>query len=108
MVAEVHEFNAEVGGAVRMSLTYVGDEADTTSGSFDTYSATFTKLEPGVEVVEVSQPEMTTTTTLAESHGGTDVVLRQTGIPDSISVMENEAGCLAMLANLAKYVEGTR
>jgi hypothetical protein len=49
---------------------------------------------------------MTMTTTLAESGGGTEVLVVHEGIPDSVPVADNETGTRMALANLAKLVEG--
>ncbi len=45
---------------------------------------------------------------LKETLGGTEVTVRHEGLPDSISVRDNEEGTAASLANLARLVEGGR
>jgi uncharacterized protein YndB with AHSA1/START domain len=115
MNSHVHEFDAREGGSFRISLTY--DAAAGTGKSAahtDTYHGHFVKLVPNEQVVEVFEfetadpgfrGEMTMTTTLAETDGGTDVLVMHEGIPNSVPVADNETGTRMALANLAKLLE---
>jgi uncharacterized protein YndB with AHSA1/START domain len=116
MQSQVHSFEASEGGRFRISLTY---DSPTPSGKSeahtDTYHGHFVSLVPNKQVVEVLefetadpalQGEMTITTTLTESNGGTDVVVVHEGIPDSVPPADNEAGTRMALDNLALLVEG--
>ena len=49
--------------------------------------------------------EMTITTTLADAHDGTDVLIAYERISRSVSTADNEAGTRMSLANLAALVE---
>lgn len=115
MTGQVHEFDAREGGSFRVSLTY---DAPTGTGKTtshtDTYHGHFAKLVPNEQVVEVLEfettdpglrGEMTMTTTLADSDGGTDVLLVHEGIPSGVPPADNETGSRMALANLAALVE---
>ncbi|MBP2706261.1 GNAT family N-acetyltransferase [Microbispora sp. RL4-1S] len=115
MSGQVHEFDAREGGAFRVSLTYdLPGTGGKTSAHTDTYHGRFVRLVPGEQVVEVVEfetadpglrGEMTMTTTLTESGGGTEVVILHEGIPDAVPAADNEAGTRMALANLARLVE---
>jgi uncharacterized protein YndB with AHSA1/START domain len=115
MRSEVHTFDAREGGAFRVSLTY---DAPTGTGKSeahtDTYHGHFVKLVPNERVVEVLEfetenadlrGEMTMTTTLTETEGGTDVVIVHEGVPDGVPAADNEAGMQMALEKLAALVE---
>ena len=115
MSGHVHEFDAREGGSFRISLTY---DAPTGVGKSeahtDTYHGHFVKLVPNKQVIEVLEfettdpelrGEMTMTTTLTESDGGTDVLLVHEEIPDRVPVADNETGTRMALENLARLVE---
>lgn len=115
MSSHVHGFDAREGGSFRVSLTY---EAPVATGKSmrhtDTYHGRFLKLVPNEQVVETFEFEtadpalrgtMTMTTTLTDADDGTDVLIVHEGIPDAISVADNEAGTRMALANLARLVE---
>lgn len=116
MSAHVHEFDAREGGFFRVSLTYDSqDEVGKSSAHTDTYHGHFVKLVANEQVVEVFEfetgapelrGEVTMTTTLAESDGGTEITMVQDGMPDSVSPSDNELGMRMALDNLAKLVEG--
>jgi len=117
MSSRVHEFDAREGGSFRISLSYdapagTGKSAPRT----DTYHGHFVKLVPDQQVVEVfefetADPElrgqMTMTTTLTETAGGTDVLVVHEGIPDKVPVGDNETGTRMALANLARLIEAS-
>ena len=115
MSSHVHEFDAREGGEFRISLTYeLPNGTGKSAAHTDTYHGHFARLVPNEQVVEVFEfeavdpefrGEMTMTTTLTEADGGTDVLIVHEGIPDSISIADNETGTRMALANLAKLVE---
>ena len=80
MSCEIHDFEAVVGGRIRVSLTYTSTPGVGKSGSqTDTYSGRFTELVPDELVVEVDEfetddpefrGEMTRTLRLAEADDG--------------------------------------
>ncbi len=58
MTAEVHEFDAREGGAIRVSLTYEApDRTGKTHGHTDTYRGRFVTLVPNELVVEADEFE---------------------------------------------------
>ncbi|HEX4019029.1 MAG TPA: SRPBCC family protein [Frankiaceae bacterium] len=115
MSTEVHEFEAREGGRFRISLSYSDPATPGKSGEHsDTYHGHFAELVRNERVVEVLEFEsddpalrgtMTMTTTLAEAAGGTDVVLRQEGVPDVVPPADNETGFRMALDKLARLVE---
>ncbi|GIE93289.1 SRPBCC family protein [Paractinoplanes rishiriensis] len=115
MTSFVHEFEAREGGSFRVSLTYDSpDGAGKSAAQTDTYHGRFLKLVPDEQVVEVFEFEtgdpalrgqMTMTTSLTASDGGTEVVILHEGIPDVIPAADNETGTRMALANLARLVE---
>jgi uncharacterized protein YndB with AHSA1/START domain len=114
MTAEVHELDARVGGAVRMSLTYDDPAAAGKSGgATDTYVGRFVDLVDGERVVEEVVFEsddpalagtITMTTTLRAVEGGTEVEIRMDGVPDAVPPDQNEAGTRMALDRLARLV----
>ncbi|MDT9699899.1 SRPBCC family protein [Streptomyces sp. P17] len=117
MTSRVHRFEARVGGAFRVSLTY--DTATGTGKSdphTDTYHGHFTEMVPDERVVEELEFEtsdpglrgtMTMTTTLSDADGGgTDVLVVHEGLPDAVPAADNETGTRMALARLAGLVEG--
>jgi uncharacterized protein YndB with AHSA1/START domain len=118
MTCVVHEFDAREGGAFRVSLTYEAPtQAGKSSEHTDTYHGHFARLVPGEQVVEVlefetAEPalrgEMTITTTLTDTDGGTEVLMLHEGIPAGASVPDNETGTRMALDNLAGLVESAQ
>lgn len=118
MTCEVHELDAREGGAVRVSLTYEApDRGGKTSGRTDTYRGRFVRLVPGELVVEVDEfetadpalrGEMTTTITLADADGATELLAVHEGLPEGLSATDNEVGWQEALARLAALVESRR
>jgi uncharacterized protein YndB with AHSA1/START domain len=116
MRSQVHSFQPSEGGTFRISLTYDSPTASGKSEAHtDTYHGHFVRLVPDEQVVETLEFEtadpalrgqMTMTTTLTESNGGTEVVVVHEGIPDSVPAADNEAGTRMALDNLAALVEG--
>jgi uncharacterized protein YndB with AHSA1/START domain len=115
MTARVHEFDAREGGSIRVSLTYNQPrKTGKTTPHTDTYRGRFVKLVPNRQVVEADefettdpalQGQMTTTITLNDADGGTDLVATHEGLPPGISAAANELGWRMALAKLAKLVE---
>ena len=115
MTCRVHEFDAREGGTLRVSLTYdePGPEGKTTAHT-DTYRGRFVRLVPGELVVEVDvfetddpalQGEMTSTITLADADGGTELAAVHEGVPDGVAPADNELGWRMALDRLAELVE---
>ncbi len=115
MTSHVHAFEGHEGGTFRISLIY---DAPTgvgkTTAHTDTYHGRFVKLVPNERVVEVVEfetadpalrGEMTTTITLADADGGTDVLAVHDGLPPGLSTADNEMGWRMALAKLAALVE---
>jgi uncharacterized protein YndB with AHSA1/START domain len=115
MSAEVHEFDPREGGRYRISLTYdAPGEAGKTTANTDTYHGRFVTLVPDERVVEVTEfeteddalhGEMTMTTTLTDSGGGTEITILHEGIPDVVPKADNETGTRMSLDKLARLVE---
>ncbi len=119
MTSEVHAFDARVGGAFRISLTYT---APTTSGKTsaqtDTFHGQFVELvldERVVETVEFEtanpamQGKQTITITLAEAPGGgTELIAEHANLPSGVSEADNEVGWSMSLGKLAKLAEARR
>ncbi|WP_328869335.1 SRPBCC family protein [Streptomyces sp. NBC_00287] len=117
MTSRVHRFEARVGGAFRVSLTYdVPTAAGKSEANTDTYHGHFTELVPDERVVEelefeTSDPAlrgtMTMTTSLSDADGGgTDILVVHEGLPDAVPAADNETGTRMALARLAGLVEG--
>ncbi len=115
MTCVVHEFDAREGGTLRVSLTYdePGPQGKTTAHT-DTYRGRFVALVPGELVVEVDvfetadpamQGEMTSTITLADAPGGTELTAVHDGVPDGVAPADNELGWRMALDRLAALVE---
>ncbi len=115
MSSRVHEFDAREGGFFRVSLTYDGPTGSgKTTAQTDTYHGRFAKLvenELIVEVVEFEttnpalQGEMTITTSLTETDGGTRLVGVHEGLPPGVRPVDNELGWRISLDRLAELVE---
>ncbi len=115
MTCRVHEFDAREGGTLRVSLTYdePGPQGKTSAHS-DTYRGRFVRLVPDELVVEVDvfdtddpalQGEMTSTITLADADGGTELTAVHEGVPDGVAPADNELGWHMALDRLAVLVE---
>jgi len=115
MTGRVHAFDAREGGSFRISLTY---DAPTGTGKTtahtDTYHGRFVKLVTNEQLVEAVEfettdpalrGEMTITITLADAHGGTDVLAVHDKLPRGLPAADNEAGWREALAKLAALVE---
>jgi uncharacterized protein YndB with AHSA1/START domain len=115
MTCQVHAFDPQVGGTVRISLTYeTSSDAGKSTAHTDTYRGRFVELVPNERVVEIDEfetadpafcGEMKITISLVDSDGGTDVLGVHEGLPAGVSVSDNEAGWRSSLARLAALVE---
>ena len=115
MTSHVHVFNPSEGGAFRISLTYdTPTGRGKTSAHTDTFHGRFIELVANERLVEVMEFEtadpamrgtMTVTYTLADAHGGTDLVSIHDNLPPGLSAAENETGWRMALGNLARFVE---
>jgi uncharacterized protein YndB with AHSA1/START domain len=115
MTAHVHAFDAREGGMFRISLTYdMPTDSGKTTTNTDTYHGRFIKLVPNEQVVEVDefetadpalQGEMTSSITLADAGGGTDLFAVHEGLPPGLSPADNETGWRMALAKLKALVE---
>jgi uncharacterized protein YndB with AHSA1/START domain len=115
MTCEVHEFDAREGGSLRVSLTYEApDRAGKTEGRTDTYRGRFVRLVRDELVVEADafetedpefRGEMVSTITLSDADGGTELIAVHEGLPEGVSLADNEAGWSEALTRLAALVE---
>ena len=115
MTAQVHEFDPREGGSIRISLTYdQPTSTGKTTSHTDTYHGRFVKLVPDRRVVEVDEfetadptlkGEMTSTITLSDVDGGTDLLAVHKGLPPGLSAEDNETGWRLALDKLAALVE---
>ena len=94
----VHEMDARVGGAYRMSFTNLGN------GQSHSFGGTFLELVPGERIAHTDRfddpnlpGEMVTTITFKPVLVGTEVNIEQAGIPD---VLPPEACCLGWQESL--------
>ena len=117
MTAQVHEFDARVGGGYRMSLFYPASEQANrgkTSEREDRFTAWFVELTPPTRIVQAitfdsKDPAfagvMTMVITFEERDGGTEVTILFEHIPPGIRPEDNEVGTRSSLEKLARYVE---
>lgn len=115
MTAEVHEFDARVGGRFRISLTYGSpDRAGKSSAHTDTYHGYFAEIVPNERVVEVLEfetddpamrGEMTMSITLRDNDGGTELAADHSGLPPGVDPADNELGWAEALDRLATLTE---
>jgi uncharacterized protein YndB with AHSA1/START domain len=115
MSCQVHVFEPREGGTIRISLTYEETSGKgKTSAHTDTYHGRFVRLVPDREVVEIDafetddpamQGEMTITTTLTPKDNGTELVAIHEGVPEGVSLSDNETGWEMALTRLTELVE---
>ena len=115
MTCHVHHFEPREGGRFQISLTYDASAGKgKTDSHTDTYHGRFVKLVPNEQVIEVEefetsdralQGEMTTTITLVDADGGTDLHATQDNLPPGLSANDNETGWRMALAKLTALVE---
>ena len=103
---KVHQMDARVGGAFRMSFT------NFTTGHGHAFGGEYRELEPSRKIrytVKFDDPnlpgEMLTTVTLKEVSCGTELSVVQEGVPDAIPLEMCYLGWQESLAQLARLVE---
>lgn len=110
--AEVHELDAEVGGGFRITFTAETIDYEPREHAFH---GTYLELVPGERIVhtdafELDDPamagEMTVTVSFEAVEDGTEVTVRQAGIPEGIPIEDASAGWADSLSKLAALVEG--
>ena len=109
--AEVHGLAAEVGGSFRITFTAETVDFEPREHSFH---GTYLELVPGERIVhtdefELDDPamagEMTVTVTFEAVEDGTEVTVRQAGVPEAIPIEDASAGWADSLSKLAALVE---
>jgi uncharacterized protein YndB with AHSA1/START domain len=115
MTSEVHSFEARVGGALRVSLTYdAPDGVGKTSARTDTYHGHVVELVPNERVVEVIEFEstdpalqgaMTVTFTLSDAGTGTELHAVHENLPPGIAPDDNRLGWNLSLDKLSRYLK---
>lgn len=102
----VHELDARVGGAHRMSFR------NFTTGNVLSFGGTCLELIPGERLVytdkfdDPAMPgEMTVTVTLKAVSAGTELTIEQAGLPDMIPPDQCQLGWQQCLDKLARLVE---
>lgn len=106
-VCTVHELDARVGGKHRMSFR------NFTTGKSQPFGGEYLELVPGERIVytdafdgDAKMPgQMKTTITLKGVSVGTEMTIRQEGIPDAIPLEACYLGWQESLRKLAKLVE---
>ena len=114
MTSEIHAFDARVGGAFWVSLTYeAADAVGKSSAHVDTYHGRFIELVTDERVVEVMEFEttdpamqglMTVTFTLADAGAGTVLRAVHDNLPPGLSPDDNQLGWNLSLDKLARYL----
>jgi uncharacterized protein YndB with AHSA1/START domain len=117
MTGQIHEFDAREGGSFRLSLTdEAPGRANKSASRTETVQGRFTRLIPNRQVVEVVQfetadpalgGELTTTTTLTDADGGTEILVAWEGIPVSAAPGLYKMALQMMLASLTALVEAS-
>jgi uncharacterized protein YndB with AHSA1/START domain len=117
MTSQVHAFEAHVGGAFRISLTYeAAGSQGKSSAHTDTYHGRFVELVPDERVVQTMEfetadaamrGEMTVTFTLRDEDGGTEVVGLHEGVPPGVAAEDNEQGWGMAFDKLAALVSAS-
>jgi uncharacterized protein YndB with AHSA1/START domain len=115
MRCEIHQLDARVGGAFRVSLTYDAQTSTgKTSAQTDTYHGRFTELVQNQRVVrsvefETSNPalrgQMQISIDLADTEDGTELVALHENLPSGVAPADNELGWQQSLDKLAALVE---
>lgn len=118
MTAEVHAFEAWVGGRLRISLTYDSlAEAGKSSAHTDTYHGRFVELVRNEKVVQTMQfetndpqmmGEMRVTYELTEDRGSTNLRAVHDFVPDGVLAEDNELGWRMSLDKLRRLVESEK
>jgi uncharacterized protein YndB with AHSA1/START domain len=117
MTGEIHEFDPQVGGGYRMSLSYPPDERafrGKTTDREDRVRVRFVELARPRRIVEAvtfdtTDPaflgEMTIVWTFEEVSGGTEVTVLCANLPPGLRAEDNAAGSRLSLEQLARRYE---
>jgi len=117
MKGHIFELDARVGGAYRMSLTYLGTDHSTqgkTSEHTDVIKGRFLEFAPDERIVQLVEfqsddpafaGEMIMTWTLAAVPEGTAVTIVCENVPEGIGKEDHDVGLRFSLENLADYIE---
>lgn len=104
--ATVHQLDATVGGSYKMSFR------NFSTGHTHSFGGKFVEMEPGVKLVHTDAfddpnlpGELLVTVNFKEVMCGTEVTIKQEGLPDAIPVEMCYLGWQDSLNNLAKLVE---
>jgi uncharacterized protein YndB with AHSA1/START domain len=103
---QVHNFDFKVGGHYKMSFT------NFTNNQSHSWSGTFTEIKPNEKIIfkdkfdDPNMPgEMTVTVSFREVMCGTELMIKQEGIPDMIPTEMCYLGWQESLVKLAQLVE---
>ncbi|MCM3781581.1 SRPBCC family protein [Neobacillus mesonae] len=116
MIGHIDEFNAHVGGIIRMTLTYVDSKPSTgkTSEDTDVFQGIFLELVQFKRIVlkiefESEDPSYTgamiMTWNLEPAPKGINVTIVCENVPEGIDQHEHEEGLKSTLAGLAALIE---
>jgi uncharacterized protein YndB with AHSA1/START domain len=115
MTGQIHEFDPREGGSFRLSLTDdAPGRADEPASRTDTVHGRFARLIPGRQVVEVVEfetadpamsGELTTTTTLTDVDGGTEILVSWEGPPVNAAPGLYKIALQMLLTSLTAVVE---
>lgn len=115
MTAEIHRFDARVGGRYRISLTYDSpDQAGKSTAHTDTYHGYFQSITDGRHVKEQMEFEtddpamrgmMTVSIELRDHGGATELDALHLDLPQGVDPADNELGWNEALDRLAALVE---
>lgn len=117
MKGHIYEFDAQPGGAYRMSLTYEGNDRTTqakTTENADVVKGRFLEFTPNERIVQLVEfesddpvfaGEMIITWTLASVPEGTTVTIVCENVPEGIRKEDHDVGLRSTLENLAVYTE---
>ncbi len=109
--AEVHHLEPEEGGTFRATFT---GETEALADQGHSFGGTYRELSPGERIVytesfDTDEPsmagEMTVTATFEAVPDGTEITVRQEGIPEAIPPSDANEGWNDSLGNLAALVE---
>ncbi|KRA24949.1 ATPase [Microbacterium sp. Root61] len=116
MTGQLERFDASPGGGFRMRLIY--DKAPEGGGKSgedsDLTEVAFVEIDPPHRLVQQAEfvsddPRMAGTMTMTwrfePRGGGTQVMVRATGVPEGISAEDHVMGMASSLANLARALE---